>query len=520
MRLVPSFLLKQLYNIGSLHNQADGIQFSLKNRLTDTKLTEILSLKIDGKDISLAQVRVEVDSDTFLDPSEISPKKVLEFPLKKVVKVWVNNFPLDDGKHKLEIQFMTKPHGKFKLKVEDVLSPLSQEPDQPQDRIPRDDENDYKEAVIAERQKYIQEYTGKTFQHIWQYSFASKQVAGNCESFSGVAQVPIGIAGPLQVNGEHAQGEFIIPLATTEGTLVASYNRGMKLINENGGVQCTVVEDFMQRAPVFVFENARQARDFRDWVKKQESHIRREAESTSNYARLMHIEYYLSNKFAFLRFNYQTGDAAGQNMVGKATLIACEWIIDNYPSPHIKHFYLESNIATEKKASQINTIRTRGKRVIAECVIKKETVLQHMRVEPELMVYHAQIANIATFLAGSNNNALHSANALAALFIATGQDVANLSESSTALIHSELTEEGDVDVSITIPSLIVATYGGGTGLATQKECLEMLDCYGEGKVYKFAEIVAAVVMAGELSLASAISASDWVASHEKYGRNR
>lgn len=205
-------------------------------------------------------------------------------------------------------------------------------------------------------------------------------------------------------------------------------------------------------------------------------------------------------------------------MVGRATFAACSWIIDQYAG--IKHFYLESNLATDKKASQVNIMHTRGKRVTAEAVVKRDVLIQNMRVEPETLFYHAGVANIGAILSGANNNGLHSANGITAMFIATGQDVANVSESSAGIIYSEITAEKDLYMSITIPSLIVATYGGGTGLPTQRECLEILGCVGTGTVNRFAEIVAATVLAGEISLAAAISSSDWVSSHEKYGRNR
>jgi hydroxymethylglutaryl-CoA reductase (NADPH) len=165
-------------------------------------------------------------------------------------------------------------------------------------------------------------------------------------------------------------------------------------------------------------------------------------------------------------------------------------------------------------------MHTRGKRVTAEAVIKRDVLTQHMRVEPETLFYHAGIANIGAILSGANNNGLHSANGITAMFIATGQDVANVSESSAGIIYTELTADNDLYISITIPSLIVATFGGGTGLPTQQECLSILGCVGKGKVHKLAEIIAAVVLAGEISLAAAISSSDWVSSHEKYGRNR
>jgi hydroxymethylglutaryl-CoA reductase (NADPH) len=165
-------------------------------------------------------------------------------------------------------------------------------------------------------------------------------------------------------------------------------------------------------------------------------------------------------------------------------------------------------------------MRTRGKRVIAEATIKRDVLIEHMRVEPESLFYHYNVSQVGALLSGANNNGLHSANGITAMFIATGQDVANVAESSAGIIYTELTPTGDLYISMTIPSLIVATYGGGTGLATQNECLAMLGCVGKGKVHRLAEIIGGVVLAGEVSLASAISSSDWVSSHERYGRNR
>jgi hydroxymethylglutaryl-CoA reductase (NADPH) len=248
--------------------------------------------------------------------------------------------------------------------------------------------------------------------------------------------------------------------------------------------------------------------------------IRTEAEATSSVAKLQYIDIFLANKFAYLRFNFFTGDAAGQNMVGRATFAACSWIIDIYDGEAIQNFYLESNLATDKKASQINMMHSRGKRVIAEATLDRKMLIQHMRVEPEKLNYHSKISNIGAFISGANNNGAHSPNAITAMFIATGQDVANVAESSAGIIYTETTPEGDLYISLTIPSLIVASYGGGTGLPSQKEALEIMDCYGKGKVNKLAEIIGGVALAGEISLGSAISSSDWVSSHESYGRNR
>ena len=510
---IPSLLLKQLYTFGSLRNTDRGVEFSIKNRLDDATITGLQSLSFDGKEVPRDKITIELDDGRVLTPDDLEQTPI-QFPLRRTLDVIADIDPLDVGKHKIELRFSTKPFGKLKLKVEGAIA---EEPETIT-RIPRDRRDNYSESIIKKRQKFVEDFTGVKLQHIPHYSFDPHITQGNIENFTGVAQVPLGFAGPIQINGEHAQGEFIIPMATAEGTLVASYNRGMKVLNLSGGVKCTVVGDAMQRAPVFVLDDARAAREFVDWVRDHFNKIKEEAEATSSVAKLVHIETYLASKFAYLRFNFTTGDAAGQNMVGRATFAACSWIIDEYPK--IRHFYLESNLATDKKASQVNIMNTRGKRVVAEATIPRDVLIQHLRVDPESLYYHYGVANVGAVLSGANNNGLHSANGITAMFIATGQDVANVSESSAGILYVELTKDNDLYISITLPSLIVATYGGGTGLATQRECLELLGCYGKGKVKKLAEIMAGVVLAGEISLAAAISSSDWVSSHERYGRNR
>lgn len=514
MAVIPSLLLRQLYTFSSIKNVPGGVSFSIKNRLSDATLIRLVAVRINGQVVPLEQVELRLDGVIRTDPSQVSDEHPVDFPLRRVVDLVVFREHLPKGKHQIEIEFETRPFGHLRLKVEDSIS----EEDDQRVRIPRSTTDNYAPAAVRQRQDFVRQVTGVNLQHISQYSIDPQLTRGNVENFTGVAQVPLGFAGPLRVNGEHAQGDFLIPLATTEGTLVASYNRGMKALNMCGGVKVSVVGDAMQRAPVFVFSDARQGRDFADWVQQNYERIREEAEATSKIAHLLYIDSYLSNKFVYLRFNFTTGDAAGQNMVGRATFAACSWILDNYPG--VEHFYLESNFATDKKASQINIMRTRGKRVTAEAVIQRDVLIQHLRVEPENLAYHYGVANIGSILSGANNNGLHSANAITAMFIATGQDVANVAESSAGLLYTELTPQKDLYLSITIPSLIVATYGGGTGLPTQRECLEILGAYGPGKVRRLAEIIAGAVLAGEISLAAAISSSDWVSSHEMYGRNR
>jgi len=509
---IPSMLLKRMYTFGTLKNDSEGVRFSLKNRLKDSQLRRLYRVNINHEDIPLEQVTVQLEDGTRIHAPRISPEAAIEFPLRKVLHLRIGAVKLDRGKHRILLEF-DSDFGHLSFSVKDALS-------EKRDRvgIPYEKENDYGPEVIKARQAYVERFTGVKPRHLTHYSFDPQALSGNIESFTGVAQVPIGFAGPLKINGEQAQGEFVIPLATTEGTLVASYNRGMKVLNLSGGVVTTVVADRMQRAPVFVFDSAREARAFKTWVLENMDPIRDAAEATSSVAKLQYIDIYLSNKFAYLRFNYSTGDAAGQNMVGRATFAACSWILDHVDT--VRKFYLESNLATDKKHSQINIMRTRGKRVTAEAVVKRDVLIDHMRTEPESLVYHHHVANVGAFLSGANNNGAHSPNGITAMFIATGQDVANVAESSAGILYAELTPEHDLYISLTIPSLIVATYGGGTGLATQRECLEFLDCFGRDKAKKFAEIVAAVALAGEISLASAISSLDWVSSHEAYGRNR
>jgi len=385
-------------------------------------------------------------------------------------------------------------------------------------KVPRSKEDDYSREMAEARRRFVQEQTGAKLTHVGSFSIDPGALPGNIENFIGVAQVPIGLAGPLRINGEHAKGDFYIPMATSEGTLVASYNRGMRLLSESGGVRTTVVGQFMQRSPAFFFDNALEAREFGDWIVQNFEAIKRAAETTTRSGKLINVRQFAIGPVRNLRFNYTTGDAAGQNMTGKATRAACEWIVKNYPKK--ARYILSGNMDTDKKHSRANMLLTRGKRVVAECTIKGDLLKSMMHTTAKDLFFTRQISNVGAFLAGSANNGAHAANGLTAMFIATGQDVANVSESHAGVTYAQLLDNGDYYWSITLTSLIVATYGGGTGLATQRECLEMMDCYGKGKANKFAEICAAVVLAGDTSLSSAILADEWVSSHDAMGRNR
>lgn len=391
-------------------------------------------------------------------------------------------------------------------------------------RIPRRKDNDHSQEAAAERRDFLKDRTGVQLNHVGQASIDPALTAGNIENYIGVAQVPIGVAGPLRVRGEHIQDEDVyVPMATTEGTLIASYNRGMRILSEAGGVKTTIHERYMQRAPVFHFDDARGARDFKAWLDDNLVGARAAAEATSSVAKLSHVETYAIGPMLHCRFNFETGDAAGQNMAGKAAQAACEWIAQAYPGG--ARYTLSGAMDTDKKHSQLNMIHSRGARVIAEARIPDRVLRERLGTSAEAL-FRARLNSFAgSVLAGSANNGMHAANALAALFIACGQDAANVAESHAAQTYVRLetdpeTGESVYYWSITLPALIVASFGGGTGLPTQSECLDLLGCRGTGKVGRFIEICAATVLAGEISLGGAVVAGDWVDSHEKLGRNR
>lgn len=340
---------------------------------------------------------------------------------------------------------------------------------------------------------------------------------GNIENFIGMAQLPIGLAGPMLVNGSHAYGDFHIPLATTEGALVASYNRGMKACRLSGGITTVSLAEGVQRSPYFKFDSLITVGIFVKWVHENTTVFVDIVKETSNHARLSAVKNKIEGNSVILIFEYLTGDAAGQNMVTICTDRICKYILANFATAP-KEWYLESNYSGDKKATTLAYAHVRGKKVTAEIVLPKSIVESILKSTPEKISKYWQSSTLAVTQSGAIGAQGHIANGLTALFIACGQDVACISESSIGLTRMEVTENGDLYVSVTLPSLIVGTVGGGTGLPTQKECLSMLDCYGPGKAKKFAEICCAVALAGEVSIASAMSADHFTRAHETLGR--
>ncbi|SEU25785.1 3-hydroxy-3-methylglutaryl-coenzyme A reductase [Myxococcus fulvus] len=501
-----------------LRNRRGAVEVALTNHVADLQLIRVGAVRVNGGEVPLEDIVLVPEEGAVWPGTHLSSQCPFPFERQQRVCLRVGIPPLEVGEHRVELELECGVHGVIRADVTQVIDEPHPEAD---GRIPRALDDDFAEEVVHARQAHAEQWSGTRLNHVTRHSFEPSHARSACEHFTGVAQVPLGLAGPLIIQGEHAHGPYLIPLATTEGAMVASYNRGIKLLNACGGARCTVLEDAMQRAPVFVFDDAKAGREFSRWLRANEAAIAEQAEATSHVAKLLRLETYQLHRFVFVRFNFATGDAAGQNMVGKATFAALLWIREQYP--HIRASFLDGNVSTDKKSSRLNILQTRGKRVTAEVVVPKELLLSKMRTSVQQVILLQRVSAEGSSLAGAHNNGCQSANALAALFIATGQDVAALAESAAGDLYMDETPEGDLRASITLPSLVLATHGGGTGLPTQRECLELMDCFGRGKVRRLAEIVAGVVLAGELSLAcavaSALGSEEWVTSHESLGRH-
>ena len=346
-----------------------------------------------------------------------------------------------------------------------------------------------------------------------------EEYKGNIENFIGMAQIPVGMAGPILIKGTIAQGDFFIPLATTEGALVASYNRGMKACRLSGGITTVCLAEGVQRCPYFKFETIGEVGIFLKWIQNNMDNFTKIVSKTSRFAQLKDVKTTVEGNSAILTFEFTTGDAAGQNMVTICTDQICQFILSDF---HItpSQWYIESNYSGDKKATAVSFTNVRGKKVTSEIVISKEICESTLKTTPELIADYWQSSTLAAIQSGSIGAQGHVANGLTALFLACGQDVACISESSIGLTRMQVNKNGDLYVSVTLPSLIVGTVGGGTGLPTQKECLEMIGCTGQGSARKFAEICCAIALTGELSIASAMSANHFTRAHQNLGRSK
>ncbi|WP_456471710.1 hydroxymethylglutaryl-CoA reductase (NADPH) [Methanocaldococcus sp.] len=378
----------------------------------------------------------------------------------------------------------------------------------------------YKKATEV-RRKFLEEKLNIKFNHIDKYSISEENVKKNIENMIGAIQIPLGVAGPIKVNGEYAKGLFYIPLATTEGALVASVNRGCSIVTKCGGTTVRVVEDKMTRAPCLKTKSIVDALKVRDWILENFDKIKEVAESTTRHGKLIKIDPIpIVGRNLYPRFVYTTGDAMGMNMVTIATEEACKFIEEelNKKGIYVKVVSISGNACVDKKPAGMNVVNGRGKSVVAEIYLEGEEVEKYLKTSPEAIAEVNRLKNyIGSAIANSMGFNAHYANIVGAIFLATGQDEAHIVEGSLGITMAEV--EGDkLYFSVTLPDLPLATIGGGTSVETQREALEIMGCYGSNKVMKFAEIVASAVLAGELSLLGALASGHLGKAHKELGR--
>ena len=346
-----------------------------------------------------------------------------------------------------------------------------------------------------------------------------QQYERNIENFIGTVKLPIGLAGPLRVNGLFAQGDYYVPLATTEAALVASYSRGAKLISAVGGCTVMLLNEGVSRAPGFAFRNLEEVGKFMLWAIEQQATFKQIAESTTRHGKLTDMRITVEGNHVYLDFQFTTGDAAGQNMVTIATQAVCDYIRAQSPIAP-QHAFVEANLSGDKKASAQSFLSVRGKKVTAEVTLPANLVQKRLRSTPEQMVNYWRMSAIGGTLSGTIGVQGHYANGLAALFIACGQDAACVAESAVGVTRFEVTETGALYAAVTLPNLIVGTVGGGTSLPSQRACLEILGLAGTGHAQAFAEVCAALLLAGELSIIGALCSDEFARAHQRLARGR
>ncbi|HNZ87150.1 MAG TPA: hydroxymethylglutaryl-CoA reductase (NADPH) [Methanofastidiosum sp.] len=378
-----------------------------------------------------------------------------------------------------------------------------------------------KEAVEL-RREVIEKIRKVSLDHIGRYSLDPNNLFGkNIENMIGAVQVPMGIIGPLKVNGNYAKGDFYVPMATSEGALLASTNRGASVITSSGGVITTIFRDGMTRAPVIKLNSSRDYYKITEFIDNNFNEIKNEAEKDSRFRKLKRIVPYLVGRNLFLRFVYDTGDSMGMNGVTIGTEAALNLIESKFPD--IKSVSLSGNLCTDKKSSAINMIEGRGKSITAEVVIPDNIIKEKLKTDAKSIIevnYRKNLLGSAQ--AGSYGFNAHFANIVAAVFLATGQDIAQVVEGSQGFTTVEEDDKG-VYFAVTMPSLETATVGGGTKIETQKEALNILGISGAGQnsgdnSKAFSEICASTVLAGEISLIGALAAKHLAKAHIEYGR--
>lgn len=341
--------------------------------------------------------------------------------------------------------------------------------------------------------------------------------ANNIEGYLGTVRVPLGVAGPIRINGGKGTNEYSVPLATTEAALVASYNRGARLVTAAGGCNVRVVDKGVSRTPMFAFQSVVEADQFADFVAANSVRITDVVPRITRFGRLKSVRTIIEGNHVYVDLRYTTGDAAGQNMVTFASDAICRCLIEHSPVTP-RYWFLEANLSGDKKATSQCLAGVRGKRVVADIVIPAALVERVLHTTPARMTEYWCAGALGGVMSGTTGVQGHFANGLAALYLACGQDVACVAESATGVTRMEVTDSGDLYTSVTLPNIIVGTVGGGTGLPSARACLDILGLAGAGNSEAFAEVCAGIVLAGELSIIGAFCSGDFAAAHRCLSR--
>ena len=377
------------------------------------------------------------------------------------------------------------------------------------------------EDAAALRRTYLEDETDTILETLSMGATDLADAEANVENAVGTLEVPVGVAGPLPVDGGAAGGEYHVPLATTEGALVASVNRGISTIRAAGGATARVTDRGMTRAPAFAVEGVEQALETVEWVRENEPALRAAAEATTNHGELLGVDPYVVGDSVYLRFSYDTKDAMGMNMATIATRAACDTVEAETPAALIA---LSGNLCSDKKPAAINAIEGRGRTVTAEVTIPADTVEERLGTTAESIAEVNTRKNLlGSAKAGSLGFNAHAANVVAAVFLATGQDAAQVVEGANAITTASVRDDGALYASISLASLEVGTVGGGTRLPTQQAGLELLGHAGGGdpagaNADALAEVIAAAALGGELSLLAAMASRHLASAHESLGR--
>ncbi|MFB6129720.1 MAG: hydroxymethylglutaryl-CoA reductase (NADPH) [Salinigranum sp.] len=377
------------------------------------------------------------------------------------------------------------------------------------------------DVAAAARRLLVESASGVDLGAVGDYGFDAADADANVENMIGAAQVPMGVAGPVTVDGEAADGERYLPLATTEGALVASVNRGCSVLGAAGGATARVVKSGMTRAPAFRVADVAEAKALVEWVGENESALREAAESTTSHGELLEVTPYVVGNAVYLRFRYDTKDAMGMNMATIATRAAAEVIESETTASLVA---LSGNLCADKKPAAVNAVEGRGRSVAADVTVPREVVEERLHTTPEAVAeVNTRKNHVGSAKAASLGFNAHVANVVAAMFLATGQDAAQVVEGANAITTAEVTPDGDLYASVTLASLEVGTVGGGTKLPTQAAGLDVLGVRGGGdppgsNADALAEWVAVGALAGELSLLSALASRHLSSAHEDLGR--